>query len=76
MPDPNRPYYAYHYDAGSHAERAQRQLQLFDAENLESLFYAAFELRTGIEARLYEGAKGIIANQSRRGREKETYPEN
>jgi hypothetical protein len=60
MPHPNSPYFAYHIDAWSYAERAQKQLQLFDAGNPESLFYAAFELRTGIEARLYDGLRALL----------------
>jgi hypothetical protein len=53
-------YFAYHHDAYSYVERAQKQLQLFDAGNPESLFYAAFELRTGIEARLYDGLRALL----------------
>jgi hypothetical protein len=60
MTDPNHPYFAYHHDAYSYVERAQKQLQLFDAGNPESLFYAAFELRTGIEARLYDGLRALL----------------
>jgi hypothetical protein len=60
MPHPNSPYFAYHADAWSYVERVQKQLQLFDAGNPESLFYAAFELRTGIEARLYDGLRAIL----------------
>src|SRR5919109_5293969 len=60
MTDPNHPYFAYHHDAYSYVERAQKQLQLFDAGNSESFFYAAFELRTGIEARLYDGLRALL----------------
>ena len=35
-------------------ERARKQLKLFDEGSSESLFYAALELRVGIEARLFE----------------------
>jgi hypothetical protein len=60
MTDPHYPYFAYHHDAGSYGERAQKQLKLFDAGNPESLFYAAFELRMGIEARLYDGLRALL----------------
>ena len=60
MPYPTSPYFAYHTDAWSYVERAQKQLQLFDAGNPENLFYAAFELRTGIEACLYDGLKNLL----------------
>jgi hypothetical protein len=60
MTDPNYPNFAYHTDAWSYVERAQKQLQLFDAGNPESLFYAAFELCTGIEARLYDGLRTLL----------------
>src|ERR671925_2319712 len=60
MTDPNHPYFAYHHDAYSYVERAQKQLQLFDAGNSESFFYAAFELRTGIEARLHDGLRALL----------------
>jgi len=38
MTQPNPPYFAYAYDAWSSVERAQKQLELFDAGNPESLF--------------------------------------
>jgi hypothetical protein len=57
MADTNHPHFAYHNDAYSYVERAKKQLELFDTGNPESLFYAAFELRTGIEARLYDGLR-------------------
>jgi hypothetical protein len=59
MTQPNQPYFAYAYDAWSYVERAKKQLELFDAGNPESLFYAAFELRMGIEARLYDGLRAL-----------------
>jgi hypothetical protein len=60
MTDPNHPYFAYHHDAYSYVERAQKQLDLFDAGNPENLFYAAFELRMGIESRLYDGLRALL----------------
>jgi len=60
MNDPNYPYFVYHHDAWSYVERAQKQLQLFDARNPECLFYAAFELRMGIESRLYDGLRALL----------------
>jgi hypothetical protein len=60
MTHPNYPYFAYDIDAWSYVERAQKQLQLFDAGNPESLFYAAFELRTGIEARFDKGLRALL----------------
>src|SRR5882724_869378 len=60
MTDPNYPYFDYPIDAASYAERAQRQLQLFDAGNPESLFYAAFELRMVIEARFDKGLRALL----------------
>lgn len=48
------PFFLYDIPSGSFAERAQMQLKRFDEGHPESLFYAAFELRTGIEARLHE----------------------
>lgn len=38
MTQPNPPYFAYAYDAWSYVERVQKQLELFDAGNPESLF--------------------------------------
>jgi hypothetical protein len=40
-------------------ERAQKHLQLFDEGLPEGLFYAAFELRMGIEARLFDGLDSL-----------------
>jgi hypothetical protein len=60
MADTNHPYFSYHNDAYSYVERAKKQLELFDTGNPESLFYAAFELRTGIEARLYDGLRALL----------------
>ena len=46
----------FKYGIPSHCflERARKQLKLFDEDTPESLFYAALELRMGIEARLFE----------------------
>lgn len=60
MTDPNHPHFIYPTDAWSYVERAQKQLQLFDAGNPESLFYAAFELRMGIESRITYGLKSLL----------------
>jgi hypothetical protein len=60
MTQPNHPFFAYHHDAYSYVERAQKQLELFDVGNPENLFYAAFELRMGIEARLYDGLRALL----------------
>jgi hypothetical protein len=77
MANPNYPYFAYHTDAASYAERAHKQLRLFDAGNPESLFYAAFELRTGIESRLIKGIKDLLKANNRSEKEIKGYsPEN
>jgi hypothetical protein len=60
MTDLNHPFFAYHHDAYSYVERAQKQFRLFDAGNPENLFYAALELRMGIEARLYDGLRTLL----------------
>ena len=65
MPHPNSLYFAYHIDAWSYVERAQKQLQLFDEGNPESLFYAALELRMGIEARLIEILRALLRDNNR-----------
>jgi hypothetical protein len=59
------PYYDYGRDSWSFVERAQKQLQLFDAGNLESLFYAALELRMGIEARLLEILRALLRDNNK-----------
>jgi hypothetical protein len=41
-------------------ERARKQLQLFDTGNAESLFYAALELRLGIESRISNELKVLL----------------
>jgi len=51
-------YYA-HYPL-AYVERAEKHLQLFDKGITESLFYAAFELRTGIESRMFEGLDALL----------------
>ena len=48
------PFFVYDIPSASFAARAQAQLERFDAGHPDSLFYAALELRTGIEARLHE----------------------
>jgi hypothetical protein len=73
MTHPNYPYFAYHIDAWSYVERAQKQLQLFDAGSPESLFYAALELRTGIEARLIKGIKDLLKANNRSEKEIKGY---
>ena len=60
MNDANSPYFVYQHDAWSYVERAQKQLLLFDEGNPDCLFYAAFELRTGIEARLYDSLRALL----------------
>jgi hypothetical protein len=60
MTDLDSPYFFHPTDSGSFAERAQKQLQLFDTGNPESLFYAALELRMGIEARLLQVLRGLL----------------
>jgi len=72
MTDPNSLSFIYHHDAGSYVERAEKQLQLFDEGNPESLFYAAFELRMGIEARLYNGLKVLLQNLPEEEKKKHT----
>jgi hypothetical protein len=52
--------YDYGRDSWSFVERAHKQLQFFDAGNPESLFYAALELRMGIEARLLEILRALL----------------
>ena len=43
----------HNIDSSSCLERAKKLLESFDNGSIESLFYAALELRMGIEARLY-----------------------
>lgn len=51
----DNPYFDYNIDSLSFIERAKMQLAKFDnEENISCLLYAAFELRMGIESRLYE----------------------
>ena len=73
MTQPNHPHFAYHIDAWSYVERAQKQLQLFDAGNPESLFYAALELRIGIEARLIKGINDLLKANKRSEKEIKRY---
>lgn len=54
MTDPDYPYVDYNISSLDFLDRARKQLSLFDAGNIESLFYAALELRMGIEARICE----------------------
>jgi len=54
MSDMDSPYFDYNIPSFCFLERARKQLELFDSGSIESLFYAALELRTGIEARLFE----------------------
>ena len=48
------PIFNYSIPAFNHLQRAKKQLQLFDAGTVQSLFYCALDLRFGIEARLFE----------------------
>ena len=73
MTGANYPYFAYHIDAWSCVERAQKQLQLFDEGNPESLFYAALELRMGIEARLLEVLRVLLRDNNRPAEEIKAY---
>lgn len=51
----DNPFFDYNIDSLSFVERAKMQLAKFDnEENISCLLYAAFELRMGIESRLYE----------------------
>ena len=60
MTDPNYPYFSYNHDAWSYLERARKHLQLFEAGNPESLFYASLELRLGIESRITYELKALL----------------
>jgi hypothetical protein len=62
---PGYHFIAYNINTGSFVERAQKQLQLFDEGNPESLFYAALELRMGIEARLLEILRALLRDNNR-----------
>jgi hypothetical protein len=73
MAQPNHPHFAYHIDALSCVERAKKQLQLFDAGTPKSLFYAALELRRGIEARLIKGIKDLLKANKRSEKEIKRY---
>jgi len=47
-------WFKYNIPSFCFLERARKQIKLFDEGIPESLFYAALELRMGIEARLFE----------------------
>lgn len=54
MTDPDYPYFDHNISSLDFLERAKKQLDLFDAGKIDNLFYAALELRMGIEARVCE----------------------
>ena len=55
------PFFEYEGDVHRFLRRAREQLRNFDKGNIESLFYAALELRFGIEARLYVALDSTFA---------------
>lgn len=59
------PIYKHHITAHAFLQRAQAQLDRFDAGEVYRLFYAALELRFGIEARLYEYLRATYKNQGK-----------
>ncbi len=63
MADPDYPYVNYNSSSLDFLDRARKQLSLFDAGNIESLFYAALELRMGIEARVCEYLEHSLNNK-------------
>jgi hypothetical protein len=60
MNDPDSPFISYSRYPLAYVERAQKYLQLFDEGIPDSLFYAAFELCTGIEDRLFDGLDSLL----------------
>jgi hypothetical protein len=54
-------------------ERARKQLKLFDEGVPESLFYAALELRMGIEARLFEYIEASLRADKKPTRQMKDY---
>ena len=51
----------YNIDSRSFLKRAKQNLKIFDnCQNPQFLFYAALEIRTGIECRLYEYIKSSL----------------
>jgi hypothetical protein len=66
MSDSNSPYIGDYCTASfCFLERARKQIELFDSGCIESLFYAALELRTGIEARLFEYLDASTKNRKK-----------
>ena len=54
----------YNIPAFEYLRRAKEQIEMFDQGNLPSLFYAALELRIGIEMRLNDYIKAADKNKS------------
>lgn len=66
------PFFEREGDPDRFLRRAREQLRNFDKGNIESLFYAALELRFGIEARLYVALDSTLAlNHTLPGNSKE-----
>ena len=66
-----------YYDYGVHSilclERARLRLKEFDEGKCESLFYAALDLRMGIEARIYEYIYVTLRSKNRPKKEIKEY---
>lgn len=58
-------YYAFDWAGESWARHAREQLKLFDEGKVEALFFAAFALRMGIEARLREYISAASKDKSK-----------
>ena len=68
------PFFAYQATSYGFLERALAHLERFDEEDeASSLFYAAFELRMGIEARLWEYLKPALKELGKEPSEVEEY---
>ncbi|MEW6108883.1 MAG: hypothetical protein AB1632_06930 [Nitrospirota bacterium] len=63
MTNPDYPYVNYNISSLDFLDRARKQLCFFDAGNIENLFYAALELRMGIEALVCERLEHSLSNK-------------
>jgi hypothetical protein len=66
-------FYKYTHGLGSCLDRAKKHLQLFDDGIIESLFYAALELRMGIEDRLYQYINASIEEDKKSSKKMKEY---
>lgn len=57
------PFHSHMIDAEPFLERARLQLNRFDEGELPALFYAAYELRAGIESRLHTYVKATYGKK-------------